>query len=113
MVNIYLDDARRTPPGYLRAYTVQECSRLLVEHKGEVGVLSLDNDLGIPGLENEGREVVRWLAEQLQTDEADFWPAEVMLHSANPVALVYMEGMILRYGPGFWKASPYTFTRAI
>jgi hypothetical protein len=58
----------------------------------EVKEASLDNDLGetIP----EGRKLVLWMAEH------DKWPTErLAIHSANPVALEYMVGMIERYGP--------------
>jgi hypothetical protein len=113
MVNIFLDDCRETPPGFIRAYTVQECLALLVVNVGRVNTLSLDNDLAIPGLENEGREVCNWLAERLYVDGADYWPKEeIVIHSGNPVARDYMSGVITRYAPGFWKTAPHIFTRA-
>ena len=59
---------------------------------GGVEEASLDNDLGegIP----EGRKLVLWMAEH------DTWPSRaIRVHSANPVSVEYMEGVIERYGP--------------
>jgi hypothetical protein len=53
---------------------------------------SLDNDLGEG--EEEGRRLVLWMA------ETSTWPTgAIEVHSANPVAKKYMEGMIERYAP--------------
>lgn len=45
MINVYLDDWRRCPEGFVLAKNAEECL-LLLEHE-EVDILSLDHDLGI------------------------------------------------------------------
>ena len=52
--------------------------------------MSLDHDLGG---EDTPRPVVIWFC------EADYWPTEVVVHSANPVGIEWLEGMIERYKP--------------
>lgn len=44
MIHVFLDDARRCPPGFVYARSAEECLLLLKEC--EVDVLSLDYDLG-------------------------------------------------------------------
>lgn len=53
-----------------------------------VEAMSLDHDLGN---DDTTRPVVLWMCEN------DFWPVEVVVHSANPVGRDYLEGMIERY----------------
>jgi hypothetical protein len=43
-IKLYLDDVRPTPPGWVRAYTFEDCIRILQNEN--VDVLSLDHDLG-------------------------------------------------------------------
>lgn len=96
-INIYLDDDRVNPPGFVRTFRVEETIQLLKVANGSVDMLSLDNDLGIPGKENEGREVVRWLCEQSENGK-NFWPRQIRVHTENVAARDYMKGMIERYG---------------
>ena len=93
-VNIYLDDKREAPGCFIRTSTVQETINLLMKHKGNVGILSLDNDLG-EGLE-EGRKVVDWIDEQFRTDPDFILPDAIDVHSANGPAAVYMKKVIRR-----------------
>lgn len=62
-----------------------------------VAKASLDHDLGRDAqgdLLPEGRSLVYWMAEH------DTWPTDAIgIHSANPVGVDYMCGMITRYGP--------------
>jgi hypothetical protein len=90
-MRLFLDDIR-TPPDETWTWvkTVEDAIPLL--EAGHVEESSLDNDLG-EGIE-EGRALVLWMAEH------DIWPAEeINVHSANPVAVEYMLGVIDRYGP--------------
>jgi hypothetical protein len=97
VVNIFLDDDRETPPLFARTYTVGQTISMLIMHKGNVGILSLDNDLGIPGIENEGRKVVDFLEEQERGYGRNYWPQKVIVHSGNSVAMNYMNPVIERY----------------
>lgn len=82
-INIFLDDCRITPQGYVRTYTVEQTISLMQEHKGNIGIVSLDNDLG----ENlkEGYNVAEWLEEQHYINNYPL-PDKVIAHSMNPIA---------------------------
>ena len=48
-ISIFLDDVRKTPPGFIRTYTVNETIELIQycqSHHIQINTLSLDNDLG-------------------------------------------------------------------
>ena len=53
-----------------------------------IEVMSLDHDLGG---DDTTRPIVLWMCEN------NFWPDEVVVHSANPVGIDWLEGMIERY----------------
>jgi hypothetical protein len=86
-LKVYLDDARETPVGWVRTYTVEETIALLREH--QVVALDLDHHLGADTDEN-GEDVLRWLEEQVRT--SGFRPPEVILsHTGNPEARPRMD----------------------
>jgi hypothetical protein len=86
MTRVWLDELRPPPDDtWTWARTVEDVIALL--DRGDVRDLSLDHDL-------EGREVCLWMAEH------DTWPATtIAVHSANPVGVDYMCGVIECYGP--------------
>ena len=86
-MNIFLDDDRETPEGYIRTYTVEETIELIKANNGKIEILSLDNDLGI-GLE-EGREVMKWVEEQAYHNTLLPIP-RLVIHSGNNVAQDFM-----------------------
>jgi len=103
-MRIWVDDIR-TPPDddgfWWWCKNSSEAIRLLVNAKfatdrGWVGsddaisVMSLDHDLGG---DDTSRRIVLWMCEN------EFWPEEVRVHSANPVGVEWLEGMIERYKP--------------
>lgn len=53
-----------------------------------ISEMSLDHDLGG---DDTSRAVVLWCCEN------DYWPNKVYVHSANPVGIEWLEGMIRRY----------------
>lgn len=87
-MKVYLDDERQTPEGWIRTYTVSETIALLETR--EIVELSLDNDLGIPGVENEGLSVIRWLEEKCDPRNPDFDPTfpipHITAHTGNASA---------------------------
>jgi len=87
---MWLDDVRPAPEGWHHVYTVEEAQQFMKDNS--VSHASLDNDLG-EGLA-EGRDLALWMAEH------NFWPSQhISIHSANPVAVDYMSGIVARYGP--------------
>lgn len=95
-MNIYLDDERQTPNGYVRTYSVDETIELIKANNGNIERLSLDNDLGV-GYE-EGRKVLNWIEEQSFNNTLLPIP-HIIIHTGNPVAADIM--MKSRYNS--WK----------
>jgi len=85
-MRIYMDDARETPRGWTRTYTVEETIAVLETRT--VTHLSLDNDLGegVP----EGYKVLDWLEEAVYND-MHFPMPEVTIHSSNASRVEYMQ----------------------
>ncbi|GIO59260.1 MULTISPECIES: cyclic-phosphate processing receiver domain-containing protein [Paenibacillus] len=73
MIHLFLDDYRRCPQGFTLARNAEEC--LLMLKECEVGILSLDFDLG-PG-EMTGKDVVKHMI----TDA--LFPQEIYLHTSS------------------------------
>lgn len=85
-MRIYMDDARTTPHGWERTYTVEET--IIALESRMVTHLSLDNDLG-EGLA-EGYKVLDWLEERVYTD-LTFPIPEITIHSSNASRVEYMQ----------------------
>lgn len=98
-LKLWVDDIR-TPPDRTWTWTKssQDTIRTLTNQKimfargwiEKPEVMSLDHDLGG---DDTTRYVVLWMCNH------DFWPNEVRVHSANPVGVEWLEGMIKRYKP--------------
>lgn len=112
--NVYLDDLRTAPVGFLRVRTSHECIALFKRlGKDQIGVVSLDHDLGTchecggfqlddRGLPKScvhygtGYDVVCWM------EANDFWPeTKPLVHSSDPCGADKMRKAINRaYGAG-------------
>ena len=116
-INVFMDDVRVPPIGWVCTRTVSETQELL--RKGVVEHLSLDHDMGAcdecirerrdvgdmltPETTffswckhaSDGTKLVQWMI------ETNTWPRKKpTVHSANPVGRQRMQGMIERYWPG-------------
>lgn len=80
-MKLYLDDERKTPEGWERAYHVHEVIEKL--KTGKVEMLSLDNDLGSG--EPEGYEAICWIEKEVFTNPS-FVPPTILIHTANRAA---------------------------
>lgn len=94
-MKIWVDDLRPPPDEtWVWNKTSADAIALLdaalkTRHMGShLAFMSLDHDLGG---DDTTRAVVLWCCEN------DFWPDEVVVHSANPVGRDWLEGMIERY----------------
>lgn len=88
-MNLWVDDLRTPPDGWAWAKTSDEAIAILSEHS--VVDLSLDHDLGG---DDTTRSVVLWMCEH------ESWPiGKIRVHSANPVGVEWLTGMIDRYRP--------------
>lgn len=79
-MNVYVDDLRDCPEGFIIARTFEEAVALLEQH--EVDILSLDHDLGEDGEGNlllTGYDLVKYFCEHgLRANK-------IYLHTDNPV----------------------------
>lgn len=114
MINLYVDDVRRSPDGWILASTVSRAKEWLTA--GVVEKLSLDHDMGACSAcvannthvgdqttpettfvnwcrhVEDGTSLVWWMI------ETGYWSVEKpTVHSMNPVGRERMEGMINRY----------------
>lgn len=101
-INVYLDDVRNCPPGFVLARTYYECIELLQKH--DVHILSLDHDLGDDNpyagytrLSWSGYDVCKYIVEHNR------WPDMIYLHTANPVGRDNMYQLLSRYKPDHVK----------
>jgi hypothetical protein len=85
---LWVDDLRPAPVGWSWAKTSEEALAALARQP--CSVMSLDHDLGG---DDTTRPVVLHLAEH------GGWPDEVRVHSANPVGVEWLTGMVRRYKP--------------
>lgn len=93
-MKLFVDDLR-DPPDATWAVARTSAEALAVLQSGaQVFDLSLDHDLGG---DDTSRPIVLWLAER------GGWPAIVRVHSANPVGVEWLTGMVERYGPGITR----------
>lgn len=92
-MKIWVDDIREPPAGWAWCPTSRHAIGWLEAAKRigiNIEIMSLDHDLGG---DDTTRPIVLWMCEN------DFWPVEVVVHSANPVGIDWLEGMIERYKP--------------
>lgn len=64
-INLYLDDLRDCPEGFVIARTVEEAKEYFKNF--EIGILSLDHDLGVDGKGNllpTGYDLVKYICEE-------------------------------------------------
>jgi hypothetical protein len=85
-LKVYLDDERKTPPGWKRVFWPDEAIRLLKTN--QVSEISLDHDLG-DDRRGTGYDVVTWIEEAVVTQ--GFTPPIIRVHSANTSAARKME----------------------
>jgi len=88
-MNVYLDDERETPAGWLRAYWPDEVIKLLKTDK--VKLLSLNHDLGNDN-KGTGYDVLLWIELAVFID--GFVPPLIAVHLANSSARIKMERAI-------------------
>lgn len=76
MINLFLDDVRPCPEGFILCRNVRKCLHLLKEHRGNIAILSLDHDMGH---DSNGFWLVRQMVNQ------GLYADKIYIHSANPV----------------------------
>lgn len=85
-IKVYLDDKRKTPDGYIRAFWPEDVYTFL--NNLNVVELSLDHDLG-DDTHGTGYDVVCYIEEKIYLEEMDLIPIKV--HSDNSSAVKKMK----------------------
>jgi hypothetical protein len=79
MINLWLDDVRPAPEGWVWVKTVKDAKAVIRENR--IDALSLDHDLG--GDNPTGYDLVKWLEEEVIVF-GRVPPRTMTIHSANP-----------------------------
>ena len=87
-MQVFLDDSRRTPLGWVRVYWPYQAIELL--EGGEVEVISLDYDLG-DHERGTGYDVLVWMEQAVR--ERGFIPPEIRIHSNHRLGRIKMQMM--------------------
>lgn len=89
-INLYLDDKRACPDGFVIARTIEEAIHYLENYN--VHILSLDHDLGEDAEGNllkTGYDLVKYIClNRLRADK-------IFIHTSNPVGREYMYGTLV------------------
>lgn len=91
-VQIWLDDEREAPEGFIRAVTTDECITLMKEHRGNIYCVSLDWWLGSIR-EPTGDEALRWLRNAV-LNEGFPMPTRVRVHTSDNEKRYEMYSMV-------------------
>jgi hypothetical protein len=89
MINVYLDDHRPCPEGFVLARNVEECILLLEE--SEVHILSLDHDLGWG--QSTGSDLTKYMVEH------KLFADEIYLHTSDPIGKMNMYQLLYAHKP--------------
>lgn len=99
-MNLWLDDMRKNPDGWMWAKDYYECINAF--YKYDVVNASLDHDLYLGGFWDDdhwnqptktGFDVVEWIAEH------EMWPETLAVHSDNVKGVARMCDVIEEFGP--------------
>jgi hypothetical protein len=86
---LWVDDVRKPPSDeWVWVKTVRDAMGIL--RHNTVEKVSLDHDLGEDATT---RPIVLWMC------ETERWPRTVLVHSANPPGVEWLEGMVKHYHP--------------
>lgn len=89
MINVYLDDRRPCPEGFVLAKNVEECILLLEESK--IHILSLDHDLGWG--QSTGTDLTKYMVEH------KLYADEIYLHTSDAIGKINMFQLLNEHKP--------------
>jgi hypothetical protein len=97
MVNIYLDDIRPAPEGFLLARNALEFWKLFHEHMGNINIISFDYDMGSGCY--SGEKILEDLISFLKDYVSEMWPNIINIHTDCEDAAIDMVKLILANKP--------------
>lgn len=91
-MNIWLDDQRKAPEGWVHLHNLEEAEQLIQTVSGlkdfYIDSMSFDFHLSHP---KNGLDVIMYLAELCRQDKTKrFWPKTVLYHSNDPEGIKVM-----------------------
>jgi len=89
MINVYLDDSRPCPAGFVLTRSVVRCKRLM--RKYHIHTLSLDHDMGFG--KPTGYDLVEYMVKHRK------YAKEIIIHSANPFGRFRMLKLLTKHLP--------------
>jgi hypothetical protein len=96
-MNIWLDDIREAPIGYVHTHSVNETIELIKEIDSGIIFFDLDHDLGDYYSDGgDAIELIKWLIENGYNENRDY-NFIFALHTMNPVGRENMQALIDRY----------------
>ena len=78
-MNLFVDDLRLCPKGFIHAKDYDEA--VIILKKNKINILSLDHDLGEG---KSGYDIAKFIVEA-GIENPLIWPNEIYLHTDNPV----------------------------
>lgn len=97
MINVFMDDIRSCPRGFVLARTVDECIALIDEC--EINILSLDHDMGWS--QPTGYDVTKYIVEQNK------YPREIYLHTSSAIGRANMFQLLYKHKPSDVKVHAF------
>lgn len=99
MVNIFVDDIRETPQGFIHFYTVNDCISYIrrIYKQGVTDFyLSLDHDAGEEYFQQGGDyiNILRYLEDMRRMGHIRHMRVKVHFHSMNPVGIENMRAIV-------------------
>ena len=94
MINVWLDDERETPEGWVNFKTAWDCIEFMKNNSGKVDIISLDHDLGDDFEHGTGYNVICWIEEQIHVNNEFIPPNDIRIHTANASARQKMENAL-------------------
>ncbi|MDP3982766.1 MAG: hypothetical protein Q8Q65_01680 [bacterium] len=98
-MNIWLDDQRKAPEGWVHLHNIEEVEQLIKSvHRQKdfhIGTMSFDFHLSHP---KRGIDVMKYLVELCDRDDTRrFWPKRVLYHSNDPEGVEVMRAFVISF----------------
>lgn len=98
-MNIWLDDQREAPQGWVHLHNIEEMEKLIKSVRGQkdfyIDTISFDFHLSHP---KKGIDVMKYLADLCsQNNTGRFWPKTVLYHSNDPEGVEIMRTFAISF----------------
>ena len=98
-MNIWLDDQRKAPDGWLHLHNAEEVEQLIQFVRGlkdfYIDTMSFDFNLSHP---KNGVDVMKYLADQCsQKNTGKYWPKTILYHSNDPDGVAAMRAFVISF----------------